>query len=36
MFTILTIGATWFAFGYCFTDLLLTIIKNHQNGKYDE
>jgi hypothetical protein len=36
MFTTLTIAAAWFAFGYSFTDLLLTIAKNHQNGKYDE
>lgn len=36
MFTFLTIGAAWFAFGYSFADLILTIGKNHKNGKYDE
>lgn len=36
MFTSLTIAAAWFAFGYSFTDLILTIIKNSKNGKYDE
>ena len=36
MFTFLTIGAAWFAFGYSVTDLLMTVAKNHSNGKYDE
>jgi len=36
MFTTLTIAAAWFAFGYTLTDLLVTVAKNHQNGKYDE
>ena len=36
MFTSLTIAAAWFAFGYSFTDLILTIGRNHKSGKYDE
>jgi hypothetical protein len=36
MFTFLTIGAAWFAFGYSVTDLLMTAAKNHHDGKYDE
>jgi hypothetical protein len=36
MFATLTIGAAWFSFGYCFTDLILTIAKNNKAGKYDE
>ena len=36
MFTSLTIAAAWFAFGYCFTDILMTIGKNRNSGKYDE
>jgi len=36
MFATLTIAATWFCFGYCVTDLAMTIAKNNKNGKYDE
>ena len=36
MFTSLTIGAAWFAFGYSVTDLLMTVAKNNHTGKYDE
>jgi hypothetical protein len=36
MFTSLTIAAAWFSFGYTLTDLLMTIVKNHHRGKYDE
>jgi hypothetical protein len=36
MFTSLTIGAAWFAFGYSVSDLLMTIVKNNNAGKYDE
>lgn len=25
MFTFLTIGAAWFAFGYCVTDILMSV-----------
>lgn len=36
MFTSLTIAAAWFAFGYSFADLIMTIAKNNKDGKYDE
>ena len=36
MFTSLTIAAAWFAFGYSFTNLMMTIAKNNKEGKYDE
>ena len=35
MFTLLTIGAAWFAFGYSVTDLGITIFTNNKKGKYD-
>lgn len=35
MFTSLTIAAAWFSFGYCVTDLILTIGKNNKAGYYD-
>ena len=36
MFTLLTIAAAWFAFGYSVTDLVIMIAKNNKAGKYDE
>ena len=31
MFTFLTIGAAWFAFGYCISDILISIAKNNHH-----
>jgi hypothetical protein len=36
MFTFLTIGAAWFAFGYAVTDIVMTAAKNHYDRKSDE
>lgn len=36
MFTSLTIGIAWFAFGYSVTDLLIRIFKGSKNQHDDE